>query len=206
MSRHPNLKATIALLVLLPLMSFAGAGCSTIPKTATERAELVDDAKASLRTMLGRDEDLQPFLDRSAGYAVFPNCGKGGFLIGGAFGRGAVFAHDGSIIGYAKVSQASVGGVVGGRAFALLLAFENASDLQKFRDGNNLHFGAEATAIALTEGCSATTRFENGVAVFAMPKGGLMADASLNGQVFAFERGPTDAEHNSTASAAVPKE
>jgi lipid-binding SYLF domain-containing protein len=154
--------------------------------------------------MLERDQDLQPLLDRAAGYAVFPNVGKGGLIVGGAFGRGMVHDRAGTLAGYAKVTQASIGGVVGGRAFAMLLVFEREPDLQRFKTGDEIRFGAEATAIALTEGCSATTRFDNGVAVFAMPRGGLMADASLSGQAFRFvPAGEGDAYQTPDGSAAA---
>ena len=95
-------------------------------------------------------------------------------------------AH-GTLLGYAKVTQGSVGGVIGAKTYALLLVFRDARQLESFKGGQDLHFGAEASAIAISDGCSATTRYIDGVAVFAMPKGGLMADASLNGQAFAFE-------------------
>ncbi|WP_428938477.1 YSC84-related protein [Fontivita pretiosa] len=175
--------------VVLMLAGLCGlGGCATAPNTRAQRSALVDESRTALKLMKERDSDLGRFLDGSAGYAVFPNVGKGGLIVGGAFGRGAVFDANGNLLGYAKVTQGSVGGVIGARTFALLLVFEHTRELERFKDGDDIQFGAEATAVALTEGCSATTRYHNGVAVFAMPRGGLMADASLNGQTFAFEK------------------
>jgi lipid-binding SYLF domain-containing protein len=202
---------TLLIIVLTALIVLGTASCSSSPQTPSQRKALVSDADATLETMLARDSDLAPLLDRAAGYAIFPNVGKGGVIVGGAFGRGAVYrgggagGKDRALEGYARVTQGSVGGTIGARAFALLLVFENEADLKRFTNGSELAFGAEATAIAITEGSSATTRFDNGVAVFAMPKGGLMADASLSGQKFSFERAFTDGAEATTKPNMEPK-
>ena len=41
--------------------------------------------------------------------------------------------------------------------------------------------------MALTAGAAGAARFEDGVAVFHLPKGGLMAAAAVNGQKINFE-------------------
>ena len=200
----------LLIVLLIALVVLGTASCSGKPQTPAQRKSLVGDADATLQTMLDRDGDLAPLLDRSAGYAIFPNLGKGGVIVGGAFGRGAVYRggpKHRALEGYARVTQGSVGGTIGARAFAMLLVFERESDLKRFIDGSELAFGAEATAIAIDEGSSATTPFDNGVAVFAMPKGGLMADASLSGQKFAFERaGTSDAGGSKTSNDADQSE
>jgi lipid-binding SYLF domain-containing protein len=170
------------------LIGACAAGCATSPQSPTERAALADESRSTLSVMQDRDPYLKSFLEHAAGYAVFPNVGKGGVIVGGAFGRGGVYDAHGTLLGYAKVTQGSVGGVIGAKTYALLLVFRDSRQLESFKGGQDLHFGAEASAIAISDGCSATTRYIDGVAVFAMPKGGLMADASLNGQAFAFEK------------------
>jgi len=164
------------------------SGCATSPQTTAQRSALADESRATLTLMQERDPQLKQFLGRSAGYAVFPNVGKGGLIVGGAFGRGTVCDAGGSLLGYATVTQGSVGGVIGARSYSLLLVFHRPHQLERFQRGADVQFGAEATAIAITEGCSATTRYIDGVAVFALPRGGLMADASLSGQEFRFEQ------------------
>jgi lipid-binding SYLF domain-containing protein len=179
--------------MLIPILMLAS--CQAMPDSG-ERAELVDDAEVELKTMTAKDPSLAPLLQRCAGYAVYPQVGKGGLLFGGAFGRGAVYERAGELatteddkfLGYATVTQASVGGVIGGQMYAMILIFEQPYDLEKFTNGDDLRFGAGASAIAITEGASAQTKFHDGVAVVVMPRGGLMADASLSGQGFSFVR------------------
>jgi lipid-binding SYLF domain-containing protein len=182
----------LSAVMLFGLLAGAHTGCSTSPRTPAQRSALAHESRATLTLMQERDPQLARFLSRSAGYAVFPNVGKGGLIVGGAFGRGTVYDSTGPLLGYATVTQGSVGGVIGARSYSLLLVFNTAQQLARFRDGQDVQFGAEATAIAITEGCSATTRYIDGVAVFALPRGGLMADASLNGQEFRFEQRDPD--------------
>ena len=142
--------------ILLPILVLAS--CRAMPETRAERADLVDNARGELKNMTAKDPSLVPLLQRCAGYAVYPEVGKGGLLFAGAFGRGAVYQRAGDVettaddkfLGYATVTQASVGGVIGGQMYAMLLIFEHDYDLEKFTGGDDLRFGAGASAIAIT--------------------------------------------------------
>src|SRR5688572_8570490 len=139
----------LSFLALLSFALFGGlhAGCATSPRSAAQRSALADESRATLTRMQERDPQLQRFLGRSAGYAVFPNVGKGGLIVGGAFGRGTVYDASGALLGYATVTQGSVGGVIGARSYSLLLVFQQGDQLERFKDGQDVQFGAEATAI-----------------------------------------------------------
>jgi lipid-binding SYLF domain-containing protein len=183
-----DMKKLMLLLTFCPLMLCA---CTSTPTTTdAERHALVSDSNSALQSMLLRDPSLQERIDNAFAYAVFPEVGKGGLIVGGAFGRGTV-VENGKLAGYVSMSQGSIGGQIGGRSFSQLVVFETARALAEFKDGK-LKFGAEATAVALDEGVSANTRYHNGFAVFALPRAGLMADASVSGQAFTFQ--PTKAQ------------
>jgi len=182
LKNHPFLCAALVVMPILVL-----ASCQAMPDR-DERVELRDNSKVELKHMIEKDAELEPLLKESAGYAIFPEVGKGGLLFGGAFGRGTVYDRAGRFLGYATVSQASVGGVVGGQMYAQLLVFEEQSHLDSFMKGDGVRFGAQATAIAIKDGAANASHYDNGVAVFIMPRGGLMADASLSGQEFRFVR------------------
>ena len=53
------------------------------------------------------------FFDNSYGYAVFPTIGKGGIGIGGAHGKGRVYAAD-KYVGDTSMTQLTVGFQLGG--------------------------------------------------------------------------------------------
>ena len=54
------------------------------------------------------DPGIAQFFENSAGYAVFPNVGKGGIGVGGAHGKGLVIQND-QVIGKTSLSQLTVG-------------------------------------------------------------------------------------------------
>ena len=161
------------------------AGCENAPNTPEKRDALHDNVQAGLSEMKAKDPGIQDFLDKSYGWAIFPSVGKGGFIVGGAYGKGEVY-RQGRFIGFSEIQEGSVGFQAGGQEFSELIVFENEAALQKLTQGQ-LAFGADASAVALKAGAAASMQFKNGVAVFTNPKGGLMAGVTVNGQKFGFQ-------------------
>ena len=145
------------------------------------------------------------FFKHSYGYAVFPNIGEGGFVVGGAYGKGRVYAQ-GQLIGDATMKQLSVGFQAGGKDYSQIIFFQDKHALEQFQSGN-FEFSAGASAIAVTAGANASVGtngvtsgasagkrdantdgiYNDGMAVFTIAKGGLMYAAALAGQKFTFE-------------------
>ena len=161
------------------------AACATAPKTAGEQRDLEAKADVALQSMRTRDPGLQGLLDSSAGYVVFPEVGKGGFIVGGAHGRGILYEH-GMRSGFVQLTQASVGAQIGAQTFSQLVVFQDAFTVQRLKAGTYT-FGANASAVVLSAGAAANARFVNGVAVFTNPTGGVMAELSLSGQKLDFQ-------------------
>jgi lipid-binding SYLF domain-containing protein len=161
------------------------AGCQTAPKTADARANLIDQADVALRRFERSDESIRTVLDHAAGYAVFPDVGKGGFIAGGAYGKGIVYRGR-DIVGYADISEASVGLQAGGQEFSELIIFQNEDALKRFMDRGGYGLAAEASAVALKPGAAAQAEYKRGVMVFTLTNSGLMAEAAVAGQKFRF--------------------
>ena len=143
----------------------------------------------------------------SYGYAVFPSVGKGGIVVGGAFGRGKVFRANARVADV-SLTQVSVGFQLGGQAYSEIIFFENKTTFDDFLSGN-FEFGADASAVAITASASAGVNsaggasagagstkdnaataggYHHGVAVFTIAKGGLMYQAAISGQKFTVSR------------------
>lgn len=56
------------------------------------------DVRATIDAFLNKDPSRQAFFDKAYGFVLFPGVGKGGFDIGGAYGKGEVF-EQGRLIG-----------------------------------------------------------------------------------------------------------
>ena len=174
-----------ALFVSFTIFLVIGSGCSTAPATDTERKLLVDDSVSVLRQMKSEDATLVKFLSTSRGYVVYPEASKGGLLVGGAYGRGVVFDAKGNFVGYADLSQATVGLQAGGQSFNELIVFESDKDFDRFV-GGKLTLAVNASAVVLKAGAAKSARYTDGVAVFTSPTGGLMLEAAVGGQQFTY--------------------
>jgi len=149
---------------------------------------------------------VQKFFKNSYGYAVFPTIGKGGWVIGGSYGKGQVY-RGGKVTGKTSVVEGSIGFQFGGKAFSEIIFFQDKRAYDHFTSGN-FEFDATAQATVITAGAEAKggttgvsagatagpktgvqaeTEYHNGMAVFVHSKGGLMVEVSIGGQKFNFK-------------------
>ena len=147
--------------------------------------EIMADAEKAKQTIISKDRGLQKHFDNAAGYAIFPNVGKGGLIVGGASGNGVVY-EKGSPIGMTSLKKVNIGLQAGGQAVIEVIFFETDTALEKFKSGN-YELSAEVSAVIADEGKAENAGYSNGVMVFALPKAGLMADATVGGQKFEYE-------------------
>ena len=164
------------------------------------------DSFANTIAIFKKSRSVQPFFNSAYGYAVFPLIGKGGFIVGGSYGNGKVYAQ-GNVTGTAKLIKATVGFQAGGQAFSQMIFFEDRRAYEDFTSGN-FEFDANVSAVVITAGVQAKvgsegatagasagpatgvqaeTEYYKGMVVFIHPKGGLMYEAAMGGQKFSFE-------------------
>ena len=126
------------------------------------------------------------FFKSSYGYAVFPTVGRGSFAIGAAYGEGYVFKQ-GKKVAKTTLTQVSIGLGAGGEAYTEIVFFKDKAAFDRFASGN-LEFNGRATAAAGTAAAQGETGYNDGVAIVTVTKGGLIADASIGGQKFSYEK------------------
>lgn len=153
---------------------------------ADDREEMDKDVTEAIALFKKTDPDMAKFFDSAKGYSVFPGVAKGGFGVGAARGKGQLY-ENGKPIGETKLTQASIGLQLGGQVYAEVIFFENDSTLTNFKE-SKMEFSAQVSAVAATAGASKNAKYEHGVAVFTLAKGGLMYEASVGGQKFKFEK------------------
>lgn len=184
--------------ITVAVLSAALVGCSSYRETgesyeseaarnAAEQqqkdAQLETMARTTMNDFRTRDRTIVPFFGESFGYAVFPKIAKGGAGVGAAAGDGVVYNNEGNVIGYARMSQGSIGIQLGGQSFSQIVFFENEGAFRSFR-ADDMEFSANASAVAAESGSGAAADYEEGVAVFVIPRGGLMFEAGIGGQKF----------------------
>jgi len=156
------------------------AGCATAPSTKAEKQSLQQQADATLSEMIARDPALRDVTRNALAYAVFPSIGKGGVLVGGAYGKGILY-EGGVPTGFVSVEQASIGAQLGGQSFAELLVLRSPEQVAAVKAGN-FSAGADLGVVVLSAAASTQTNFNPNASVFVLPRGGLMVDVSVNGQ------------------------
>jgi len=181
-------------------LSFVFSALILIPVYAA-----AEDYSDSIKVFRGSPV-VEPYFDKSYGYAIFPNIGKGGMGIGGAHGTGQVYQGN-KLTGKTSMTQLSIGWQLGGQVYSQIIFFEDERAYNDFTSGN-FEFGAQASAVAITAGAQAQagttgtgasaspggsagaqaeTKFYKGMAVFTRAKGGLMYEAAIAGQKFSFD-------------------
>ncbi len=142
------------------------------------------DVQKAIIAIKKADPGIEAFFNNAAGYAVFPSVGKGGFIIGGAYGKGLVIVDE-KIDGYTSMTQGTIGLQAGGQKYSQFIFFKDDTAIGHFKRGN-FELGAQASAVAITAGASADAAYDSGVAIFTHAAGGLMFEGSVGGQKFKY--------------------
>lgn len=152
---------------------------------ADKRAELTADVNEAKAELLKKDEGLKALLEKASGYVIFPSVAKGGLGVGAARGTGQLL-EKGKVLGEATMTQVSIGFQAGGQEYVEVILFEDQASLDNFKKGN-FEFSAQVSAVAVTAGVSKNAKYEKGIMVLTLAKGGLMYEASVGGQKFKYE-------------------
>ncbi len=164
------------------------------------------DSHADTIAVFKKSPAVVLFFSNAYGYAVFPTVGKGGFVVGGAYGKGKVF-QGGTATGTSTLVKMTIGLQLGGQAFSEIVFFEDKRAYDEFTR-ESFEFDANVSAVAITAGAQAqagsmgatagasagpatgaqaNTNYRKGMAVFVHARGGLMFEAAIGGQQFLFE-------------------
>jgi len=143
------------------------------------------ESQAAIQNFRAADPGLRRFFSNSAGYAILPSVGEGGFIIAGKHGDGLLYER-GKVTGKVTMSAVTVGAQAGGGKFSEIIFFETNAALRSFKE-SNFAMSATAKASIAASGVAARAKYEQGVAVFTLPKSGAMVAAAVGGQKFKFE-------------------
>ena len=129
---------------ILKLMLTAGLVLGILPAGSA-----LADQYADTLAIFKQSPVVRTFFDNCYGYAVFPTVGKGGFVVGGAYGTGLVYAGD-KVTGTAKLIKATFGLQAGGQAFSQILFFQ---DQRAYRDFTQREFRTRCGCVGRGHHC-----------------------------------------------------
>lgn len=173
---------------LLALSAFASVtGCSDYHQDTSEAAKApqrASEAQSAIGYFRSSDPSISKFFDSAYGYAVFPKITKGAAGVGAANGSGVAY-QGGNLVGTTTVTQVTIGAQLGGQTYRQIIFFQDASSFNRFKN-EQLEFNANASAVIVKSGAAKSADYQSGVAIFAQPIEGAMAEASVGGQKFTF--------------------
>lgn len=152
-------------------------------KSATEIEKEVDKAIQKF------EKEIQgggKFLSKVKGYLVFPSVIKGGFVVGGKYGKGALRIN-GVTKHYYSMTAASIGFQAGAQQYAMVIAFITETSLNNFIKSNGWEAGVDGSIAVAEWGASkdiSSMSFEKPIVGFIYGEKGLMASISIAGTKF----------------------
>ncbi|MDG2032278.1 MAG: hypothetical protein P8J45_14870 [Phycisphaerales bacterium] len=166
--------------LFLPIMfilatALALPACQVAP-AQKDASTFNDDTEQLIQSIASKNPKIATFVDDAYGYTIFPVVGEGGLLFAGGWGRGAVY-EDGTLVGYARVDEHSIGAVAGGEKWTLLIFFKDKAAFDNFKAGK-FAWDAKANVVAGTAGTDISTDYSNGVILFRVDPTGAMGNAS----------------------------
>ncbi len=149
----------------------------------TSDPELDQAAASALRRLVAGNQAARQLNQKALAVLVFPKIVKVGFLLGGAYGEGALL-QDGRTIGYYNSAAASYGLQAGVQWFGYVLFFMNAGALKYLDDSAGFEIGMGPSVVVVDEGMAkkfSSTTLTQDVYAFIFNQKGLMAGLGLEG-------------------------
>jgi lipid-binding SYLF domain-containing protein len=149
------------------------ASASAIDRSATQ----------SLSTLYKNTPGAKALADKAVAVLVFPSIVKGGFIIAGQFGDGAL-RKNGKTVAYYRSLAASYGFQAGIQAFGYVLFFMDDASLQYLNNTDGWELGTGPSLVVLDAGFGkvlSTTTLQSGVYAFIFDQRGLMGGIGIQG-------------------------
>lgn len=168
---------------LLVLAFAAGSFIDPNATLAASAAEISRDAKGALEKLYAKSPKAKALGEKAKGILVFPSIVKGGFIVGGQYGEGALL-KGGKASGYYNTVQVSYGLQAGVQkhGYALFLMSDSALKWIDKSDGWEIGTGPSIVVIDTGAASSATTTtLQSDIYAFFFDQKGLMGGLGLQG-------------------------
>ena len=169
--------------ILLILVLAAGTFISPNPARAASAAEINRNARSALEKLYAQSSSARTLGEKAKGILVFPGIVKGGFLVGGQFGEGALF-EGGETVGYYNTVQLSYGFQAGIQKYGYALFFMTDSARKWIDKSDGWEIGVGPTIVVVDVGAAksmTTTTLQSEIYAFFFDQKGLMGGIGLQG-------------------------
>jgi lipid-binding SYLF domain-containing protein len=179
-SMNPGrLLLTVAAMLIAMVLSNVCPGSAL----AASAKEIDSKATQALSTLYRTTPDAKALAAKAKGVLIFPSMMKGGFLIAGQFGDGAL-RKGGKTVAYYRSLAASYGFQAGAQEFGYVLFFMDEESLRYLDQSDGWELGTGPSLVVLDKGFAkslSTTTVKKGVYAFIFDQKGLMGGAGIQG-------------------------
>jgi len=169
--------------LLLVFALIFGAFTSPNLAKAASAAEIERDAKKALEDLYAKSPSAKTLGEKAIGILVFPGIVKGGFIVGGQYGEGALI-KDGTTVAYYNSVAASYGLQAGLQKFGYALFFMTEPALKWLDKSDGWEIGVGPSIVVVDVGAAASitsTTAQSDIYAFFFDQKGLMAGLGLQG-------------------------
>lgn len=188
LNRRSLLAATAGLAVASAIGSAVGIPAAG-PAQAANRTVIDNRVRMALDQMYAQLPETRDLASRARAMLVMPSVVKGGFILGGAYGEGALLSGGGQnaggpAAGYYSVASASVGLQLGVQSSHHVLFFMTDDALERFRRADGWEVGADAEVTVPDNGLTLqlnSTLVNKPIIGIVFGQDGFLLGASLEG-------------------------
>jgi lipid-binding SYLF domain-containing protein len=173
-------------LLLSAILAIATATISTLSAglaLGASASEIDRNATHALSLLYKTTPGAKALADKSRAILIFPSIVKGGFIVAGQFGDGAL-RERGRTLGYYRSLAASYGFQAGAQSFGYVLFFMDEASLAYLNKSGGWELGTGPSLVVLDKGFGknlSTTTMQKGVYAFIFNQRGLMAGIGIQG-------------------------
>jgi len=181
--RPPIANRAIQLLALVIVVCALLSLLTSEVAQAASASEINRNATQALTTLYRTEPGTKALADKAKAILVFPNIVKGGFVVAGQYGDGAL-RKGGKTIAYYRSVSASVGFQAGAQSFGYVLFFMDNDSLNYLEKSEGWELGSGPSLVVLDKGFGknlSTTTLQKGVYAYIFSQKGLMGGVGIQG-------------------------
>ena len=169
--------------ILVVLALAAGSFMSPNFAVAGTAAEISRDARSALEKLYAKSPAAKAIGEKAKGILIFPSIVKGGFMVGGQYGEGALL-KGGKTSGYYNTVQVSYGLQAGIQKHGYALFFMTDSAMKWLDKSDGWEIGVGPSIVVVDVGAATsttTTTLQSEIYAFFFDQKGLMGGLGLQG-------------------------
>jgi lipid-binding SYLF domain-containing protein len=173
-----SMKISLSVAIVIIAIGFSSNRLLAASAKAIDR-----DATAALAHLYKNTPGAKELGDKAVGVLIFPSIVKGGFIIAGQYGDGAL-RKKGKTVAYYRSLAASYGFQAGAQAFGYVLFFMDEDSLRYLDKSEGFELGTGPSLVVLDAGFGkniSTTTLQKRIYAFIFDQKGLMGGVGIQG-------------------------